>query len=148
MAHAVGSVRYREWEQRLERYAKSKLTVSEFCEWEGVSPAAFYNWRKKLATGNVAKRVTNRLPSGTSKCEEPRSMIDWSAFLPVQVTSNVSSRLKPSPIRIRLPNGVCILLPEADTATIKTVINAVGRLAHETADASQRREAREEAVTC
>ncbi|MFN5799193.1 MAG: IS66 family insertion sequence element accessory protein TnpA, partial [Planctomyces sp.] len=39
-----------------EGYAKSKLTVSEFCEWEGVSPATFCNWRKKLATGNVTKR--------------------------------------------------------------------------------------------
>ena len=47
MAHAVGSVRHLEWVQRLERYAQSQLTVNEFCEWEGVSPATFYNWRKK-----------------------------------------------------------------------------------------------------
>jgi len=90
MAHAVGSVRHLEWVQRLERYAQSQLTVNEFCEWEGVSPATFYNWRKKLATGNVAERVMHRRPSGTSKCDEPGATIDWSAFLPVQLTSNVS----------------------------------------------------------
>ncbi|MEY3227877.1 MAG: hypothetical protein RLZZ536_2496 [Planctomycetota bacterium] len=45
-------------------------------------------------------------------------------------------------------NGVCIHLTEADAATTETVISAVGRLAHETADASQRLEAREEAVAC
>ncbi|MFN5977178.1 MAG: hypothetical protein ACK48U_22235, partial [Planctomyces sp.] len=50
--------------------------MNEFCEWEGVSPATFCNWRKKLTTGNVAKRVTNRVPSGTSKCDELRSTID------------------------------------------------------------------------
>ena len=76
MAHAVGSVRYLGWEQRLEGYAQSQLTVNEFCEWEGVSPATFCHWRKKLATGNVAKRVTNRVPSGTSKCDELRSTLD------------------------------------------------------------------------
>ncbi|MFN9291652.1 MAG: IS66 family insertion sequence element accessory protein TnpA, partial [Planctomyces sp.] len=92
MAHAVGSVRHLEWVQRLERYAQSQLTVNEFCEWEGVSPATFYNWRKKLATGNVAERVMHRRPSGTSKCDEPGATIDWSAFLPVQLTSNVSPR--------------------------------------------------------
>jgi len=47
MAHAVGSVRHLECVQRLERYPQSQLTVNEFCEWEGVSPATFYNWRKK-----------------------------------------------------------------------------------------------------
>lgn len=72
MAHAEGSVRYLKCEQRPVRYGKSKMTVSEFCKWEDVSLATFYNWRKKFATGNVAKRVTNRLPSGTCKCDEPR----------------------------------------------------------------------------
>ena len=99
MAHTVGSVSYLKSERRLERYAQSQLTVNEFCVWEGVSPATFCNWRKKLATGNVAERVTHRRPSGTSKCDEPRSTIDWSAFLPLQVASNVSPRSKPSPPR-------------------------------------------------
>ncbi|MFN9295724.1 MAG: IS66 family insertion sequence element accessory protein TnpA, partial [Planctomyces sp.] len=53
MAHTVGSVSYLKSERRLERYAQSQLTVNEFCVWEGVSPATFCNWRKKLATGNV-----------------------------------------------------------------------------------------------
>lgn len=148
MAHAVGSVRHLEWVKRLERYAQSQLTVNEFCEWEGVSPATFYNWRKKLATGNVAERVMHRRPSGTSKCDEPGATIDWSAFLPVQLTSNVSPRSKSSPIRIRLPNGVCIFLPEADAATIETVISAVGRLAGGTAAPCQRLHAREEELKC
>ena len=148
MARAMGSVRHLEWVQRLERYAQSQLTVNEFCEWEGVSPATFYNWRKKLATGNEAERVIHRRPSGSSKCDQPGATIDWSAFLPVQLRSNASPRSTSSPIRIRLPNGVCIFLPEADAATIETVISAVGRLASGTAAASQRLHAREEELTC
>ena len=48
----------------------------------------------------------------------------------------------------RLPNGVCIFLIEADATTMETVISAVGRLAPETADESQRLEARSEELTC
>ncbi len=76
MAHAVGSVGYLEWERRLERYAQSQLTVNEFCEWEGVSPATMCNWRKKLEAGDVAERVTHGLPPGKSKCDKPRSPND------------------------------------------------------------------------
>jgi len=49
MGRAIDGVKGREWEERLRRYADSQLTVGEFCVWEGVSVAAFYVWRKKLA---------------------------------------------------------------------------------------------------
>lgn len=138
MANPVGSVRYPGWEKRLERYAKSQLTVQEFCEWEGVSPANFQDWRKALAAGNVAECVKHRFHSGTSECDGMKAQIDWSAFLPVQVTSNFSPLPVPSPIRIRLTIGICIFLPEADAATIETANSAVGRLAHCAADTNQR----------
>ncbi|MFN5900892.1 MAG: IS66 family insertion sequence element accessory protein TnpA [Planctomyces sp.] len=40
-----------EWIQRFRRRETSGLTVATFCEWEGVSVAAFYRWRKKLRAG-------------------------------------------------------------------------------------------------
>jgi transposase-like protein len=36
------------WRDRLRRYLSSDLTVAAFCDWEGVSQAAFYVWRNKL----------------------------------------------------------------------------------------------------
>ena len=57
------------WRDRLRRFQSSDLTVAAFCDWEGVSQAAFYVWRKKLQADsglpsrkNVA-RVSSRLAS-------------------------------------------------------------------------------------
>ena len=58
MGRAIADVKGREWEKRSRRYADSQLTVGEFCVWEGVSVAALYVWRKKLAGGKPRRRTT------------------------------------------------------------------------------------------
>lgn len=37
-----------EWKNRLRRFEESNQTVTDFCQSEGVSPASFYLWKKKL----------------------------------------------------------------------------------------------------
>ncbi len=37
------------WRDVLERQAGSGLTVRDFCDFEGVSTASFYNWRRRFA---------------------------------------------------------------------------------------------------
>jgi transposase-like protein len=57
------------WRDRLQRPQSSDLTIATFCDWEGVSQAAFYVWRKKLQadsglpTRKTVARVSNRLAS-------------------------------------------------------------------------------------
>ena len=57
------------WRDRLRRYLSSDLTVAAFCDWEGVSQAAFYVWRKKLPADSglrsrkTGERVSSRLAS-------------------------------------------------------------------------------------
>ena len=57
------------WRDRLQRFQSSDLTVTAFCDWEGVSQAAFYVWRKKLhanpflPTRKTVARVSSRLVS-------------------------------------------------------------------------------------
>ena len=41
------------WRDRFRRYAKSALSVEEFCRGEGVSAPTFYQWRKKLAAARA-----------------------------------------------------------------------------------------------
>lgn len=36
------------WQERLRRFDRSQMTVTQFCQNEGVSQPSFYNWRKKL----------------------------------------------------------------------------------------------------
>ncbi|MEY4188312.1 MAG: hypothetical protein RIT02_3346 [Planctomycetota bacterium] len=73
MGRAIDGVKGREWEERLRRYADSQLTVGDFCVWEGVSVAAFYVWRKKLAGGQPRRRTT-----GGCGHRRRRVGIDWS----------------------------------------------------------------------
>lgn len=57
------------WRDRLQRFQSSDLTITAFCDWEGVSQAAFYVWRKKLQADSVlpsrktVERLSNRLAS-------------------------------------------------------------------------------------
>lgn len=37
-----------EWRKRLARYAKSNLSVADFCAKEQYSTASFYVWRRRL----------------------------------------------------------------------------------------------------
>lgn len=37
------------WRELLGRQAQSALTVRDFCDFEGVSTASFYSWRRRLA---------------------------------------------------------------------------------------------------
>ena len=57
------------WRDRLRRFESSELTVVAFCDWEGVSQAAFYVWRKKLQADSglpsrkTVERASNRFAS-------------------------------------------------------------------------------------
>ncbi len=44
----TGSGDHEFWRLVIESHANSGLSVSKFCENEGISPSSFYQWRKKL----------------------------------------------------------------------------------------------------
>jgi hypothetical protein len=48
MGRRANDGKRREWIERLQRREESGLSVALYCDWEGVSVAAFYNWQKKL----------------------------------------------------------------------------------------------------
>ncbi len=59
MAGSRDAEKRRAWETRLARYHASELSVSRFCEQEGVSPNTFYYWAKCLraASGRKSPRA-------------------------------------------------------------------------------------------
>jgi len=129
----------REWEDRLARRESSGLTVAEFCEWEGVSVAAFYQWRKKLS-GETACRPTPKqhasaISDDGGALRSP--LTSASAFLPVRLTSATTirdSRRPPQavaalpPVEIQLPNGVCIVVPISEIGSLRDVLIAASDL--------------------
>ncbi len=80
----------REWEQRLARRESSGLTVAEFCEWEGVSVAAFYQWRKKFSGETSSCPTPTQHASAMSRDGDVlRSpLTSTAAFLPVHLTAS------------------------------------------------------------
>jgi hypothetical protein len=115
-----------EWVNRLARREASGLTVAEFCEWEGVSVAAFYNWQKKFtresAEGQSPAKATRAVRS------EPQPLRHKTAFLPVRVMTSNATASTASQIEIRLTNGVRIFVPRPDTSTLQDVITAASKL--------------------
>jgi transposase len=62
------------WQQRLERFRRSGLTVRAFCDREGVSTASFYAWRRHVQhTPTPPTADTPRL--GTPPASAPAEML-------------------------------------------------------------------------
>jgi hypothetical protein len=77
------------WQQRLQRFHTSGLSVLDFCACEGISTASFYAWKRRLQTHAVPP-----VP------EEPR-------FVPIRVRSAPSG----APVELVLCSGVILRLP-------------------------------------
>ncbi len=148
MGRAIDGVKGREWEERLRRYADSQLTVGEFCVWEGVSVAAFYVWRKKLAGGKPGRR-TARSPDTSEVVSRSSGPLSRESFLPVRVaerpivTADVPTPAVSTPVRtglgdsvpatpvrieVRLTNGVRFFVRCIEQNALHEVISTIGRL--------------------
>jgi len=78
------------WAERIERFESAGQTVAEFCSDEGVSPASFYQWRRRLRSEVTPTETTAR-------------------FVPVQLpmappeqTTTVMSVELPGGVRVRI----------------------------------------------
>lgn len=113
-----------EWAERIRRRRESGLTVYDFCEWEGVSVATFYNWQKKLrGMKSVRETVELVTPEGRS----PRSL-QIASFLPVHVTQAAATASPSSRIEIQLTNGFRVFVPISDSETVENTISVASRL--------------------
>jgi hypothetical protein len=95
----------RQWRERLERFDLSELTIGEFCELEGYSTASFYQWRRKLRSGELQTAP---------------------AFVPVDFNpSDLEHRVQRG-VEIALPGGAIVRVPVcATTAEQRQLIEAV-----------------------
>ena len=87
---ASGLDEYLDWQERLESYKASGLSVDEFCLSEGIGKSTYYRWLDRLKNGLPEEMVEeaaarNRIESGGA------------VFVPIS--------LKASPVEIELPNG-------------------------------------------
>ncbi len=95
------------WAERLARFASAGLTAAQFCAAEGVSVAAFYQWKRRL--GSAA--LPTPLPDVPAS---PR-------LLSVHLAN-------PTPaIELVLPSGVVLRLgPGVDEASLRSLLRLLG----------------------
>lgn len=110
MFRAVKSSKEEQWRARFKRFDASGLSVTRFCQIEGISIPSFYQWRKRLR----ASTVNSGVPT----------------FLPVRITPSSLCV-----VEIHLPNGTRICVPPEHLESLRIVIESASRLADEKPEA-------------
>ena len=114
MARGSKAEKVNAWSERLERFQRSDLTVARFCEAEGVSQAAFYAWRKRLANRSES--------SGNPKVARPK-------FQSVEVATPLG-KPEQRAATIRLAEGIEIELG-SDPRVAGQVVESIVRQLYE-----------------
>ena len=95
------------WRDRFARFHKSNLTVTQFCQQEGVSGPTFYQWRKRLKQDRKRRR-----PVGG-----PPKTVKSPPFVPVSIPSSTFAE-------VEFPNGVRIRVPASNAEALRVAILA------------------------
>jgi transposase-like protein len=83
------------WVERIERFEHAGQTVADFCADEGVSPASFYQWRRRIRSEITPTETTAR-------------------FVPVQLPS-ASPEETTTVMSVELPGGVRVRIEVTGT---------------------------------
>jgi transposase-like protein len=124
MARAPDLAKREEWRRRFREFDRGEWTVERFCRRVGVSPATFYQWKRKLGrgpgslaprgqgSGSVAPRGRGRAAAGSPLASGAVK------FIPLQITSRPS-------LEVHLANGAKVLVPAHDPEAIRTVMEVL-----------------------
>jgi hypothetical protein len=99
MPRSIDRAKWVLWQQRLDRFNDSELTVADFCRRVGCSVPTFYAWKRKL---QATKPI---------RCEPVAS------FLPVQVAGSLA-------IEVRLRGGTVLELPADAVDALNLILRA------------------------
>jgi hypothetical protein len=111
MARAAVSSAASAWQQRLRRYSRSGLSVTDFCSNEKVSVPSFYAWKKKLIAETSNPEGS---PDGSS----------GPVFRAVSLVRNTPV------ISARLPGGLQFEVGVLDLEVVRTVVAELVRADH------------------
>jgi hypothetical protein len=95
------------WQEQLQRFEQSGLSVADFCAQHGLGLRSFYAWRRRL-----------RGQPPTSDQPQPAPH-----FLPVQVSPVAAA----APVELVLPHGLVLRLsPGCDLDLVRSVVESLG----------------------
>jgi transposase len=97
------------WGERLDRFARSGLTPTQFCAAEGLALPSFYAWKRRLAAEHCDG------PAATAADEQPGPRL-----LPVCLRPAAAPELV-------LPGGAVLRIPPGcDLAWLRALVAALG----------------------
>ncbi len=80
------------WQMVIETWQNSGMSISKFCNAEGLAEGTFYNWRKKLTDGqSQMNKQAVKNPSAFIKVAMPRSK---HALLELELSSGNTLRIR------------------------------------------------------
>jgi transposase-like protein len=103
------------WRRRLREYERSNSTIADFCDRAGVSTAAFYQWRRKLA--DAASPEGAEKDEGLAKRSPAVASLN---FLPVEIMEPRNGGV----VEVLLPNGIRVLVPSCQES-LRTVLESL-----------------------
>ena len=121
MGRRIDAAAYAVWEQRCERFERSRLTVAEFCRREGVSQPTFYQWRKRLRAGPLPDAGATGLDVDVPVPSTAESQGSQAAFVELSLPCAAV-------VELELPNGVRVRVPADRETVLVTAIRVAGEL--------------------
>ena len=83
MANRSRTATRQAWADRIDRFEQAGQTVAQFCAAEGVSPASFYQWRRKLRSDDpVPQPLAGFLPVKLQQSPQAQPATVMSVELP------------------------------------------------------------------
>jgi hypothetical protein len=107
MARATNGDRQRHWREVIERQRASGQSIVGFCLKEGLSPASFHAWKRRL-------RRRSRREAGQDVAQ---------ALLPVQVVDAVP--IGAGKVEVEWPDGVVLRVQGCEAQTVAAVVTAL-----------------------
>ena len=110
------------WRERLDRWQRSGLTITEFCRRERVSPPSFFSWRKRLAA------ESDSTPLGRSRNGPrfiPVEVVDGPLMTPASAPRLGVGSMGPA-VEVVLPGGVTVKVgTHVDEQHLRQILRAV-----------------------
>ena len=102
-----------EWRERLARFVRAGTSIVQFCADEGISPPAFYAWRKRLGAGATPVQAED----ASARLGQQHGL-----FAPVRLTGTGQGV---SQVTVWLPGGTRLEIPLADPSVAGSVLGVI-----------------------
>jgi len=103
------------WRRRIVAQGRSGLSIVEFCRREGVSPASFHGWKRRLRATTNAKGAAPRAKRTKAVARQiPAEGSFWQ--VPLAMTAC---------LELRLPDGTVVRLPPDNLAALATALSTL-----------------------